>query len=182
MNDQKITLKFIASTIIVVFLTFFIHEFAHWLTSEYLGYETIMRLNGVSPVPGQHSTDLHNIITSAAGPVITIIQGLLAFAFLKFRQWNKYVYAFLFTALFMRSLAGIMNFIMLNDEGRISEYLKLGTFTLPLIVSGILFYMVFKTTAQYKLKWKFLLSLSLLLAINVTALIFFDQYFKLRIL
>lgn len=182
MNDQKITLKFIASTIIVVFLTFFIHEFAHWLTSEYLGYETIMRLNGVSPVPGQHSTDLHNIITSAAGPVITIIQGLLAFVFLKFRQWNKYVYAFLFTALFMRSLAGIMNFIMLNDEGRISEYLKLGTFTLPLIVSGILFYMVFKTTAKYKLKWKFLLSLSLLLAINVTALIFFDQYFKIRIL
>ncbi len=182
MNDQKITLKYIAALIIVVFITWFIHEFAHWLTSEYLGYESIMRLNGVSPVPGQHPTDLHNIITSAAGPVITIIQGLIAFVFLKFRQWNKYVYAFLFTALFMRSLAGIMNFIMMNDEGRISEYLKLGAFTLPLIVSGILFYMVFKISTKYKLKWKFQLYLSLLLIITVTALIFFDQYFKLRIL
>jgi hypothetical protein len=182
MNDQKITLKFIAGLIIVVFITWFIHEFAHWLTSEYLGYETIMRLNGVSPVPGQHPTDLHNIITSAAGPVTTIMQGLMAFVFLKFGQWNKYVYAFLFTALFMRSLAGLMNFIMLNDEGRISAYLKLGVFTLPLIVSTILFYMVFKTSAKYKLKWQFQLSLSLVLVIAVAGLIFFDQYFKLRIL
>lgn len=182
MNDQKITLQFIAGLIIVVFITWFIHEFAHWLTSEYLGYESIMRLNGVSPVPGQHPTELHNIITSAAGPVITIIQGFISYGLLKFRNWNKYVYAFLFTAFFMRFLAGIMNVIMLNDEGRISAYLKLGAFTLPVMVSGILFYMVYKIARKYKLKWKFQLSLSLLLVVAVTALIFFDQYFKLRIL
>lgn len=182
MNDQKITLQFIAGLIIVVFITWFIHEFAHWLTSEYLGYETIMRLNSTSTVAGQNPTELHNNITSAAGPVITIIQGFISYGLLKFRKWNKYVYAFLFTAFFMRFLAGIMNVIMLNDEGRISAYLKLGAFTLPVMVSGILFYMVYKIARKYKLKWKFQLSLSLLQVVAVTALIFFDQYFKLRIL
>ncbi len=182
MNDQKITLQFIAGLIIVVFITWFIHEFAHWLTSEYLGYETIMCLNITSTVAGQNPTELHNNITSAAGPVITIIQGFISYGLLKFRKWNKYVYAFLFTAFFMRFLAGIMNVIMLNDEGRISAYLKLGAFTLPVMVSGILFYMVYKIARKYKLKWKFQLSLSLLQVVAVTALIFFDQYFKLRIL
>ncbi len=141
-----------------------------------------MRLNSTSTVAGQNPTELHNNITSAAGPVITIIQGFISYGLLKFRKWNKYVYAFLFTAFFMRFLAGIMNVIMLNDEGRISAYLKLGAFTLPVMVSGILFYMVYKIARKYKLKWKFQLSLSLLQVVAVTALIFFDQYFKLRIL
>jgi hypothetical protein len=182
MIDQKITLKFIAALIIVVFITWFIHEFAHWLTSVFLGYETIMRLNSTSTVAGQNPTELHNNITSAAGPVITIIQGLIAFVILKFRQWNKYLYALLFTAFFMRFLASLMNFINLNDEGRISAYLKMGVFTLPFIVSGILFYMVYKISRKYKLNWKFQLSIILVLLLSVTALIFFDQYFKLRIL
>lgn len=182
MNDQKITLQYIAGLIMVVFITWFIHEFAHWLTSEYLGYETIMRLNSTYAVAGQNQTELHNNIISAAGPVITIIQGLIAFVFLKLWQWNKYVYAFLFTAFFMRFLASLMNFINLNDEGRISAYFSWGVFTLPCMVSGILFYMVYNISRKYKLKWKFQLSLSLLLIIAVTALIFFDQYFKPRIL
>ena len=43
MNDQKI--KYILTGILAVIFTWIIHEFAHWLTSELLGYETIMRLN-----------------------------------------------------------------------------------------------------------------------------------------
>ncbi len=182
MNDQKITPKFILILIIVVFITWIIHEFAHWLTSEYLGYESIMRLNGVSMVLGQNQSELDGNIISAAGPIITIIQGLIAYIFLKYWKWNKYSYTFLFAAFFMRFFAGLMNFIMLNDEGRISVYLKLGVFTLPLIVSGILFYMVYKTSIKYKLKWRFQFSISLAMVITVTALIFFDQYFKVRIL
>jgi high-affinity Fe2+/Pb2+ permease len=182
MTDQKITLKYILTLIIVVFITWIIHEFAHWLTNESLGYETIMRLNGTSTIKGENPTDLHNIISSSAGPIITIIQGLVAYVLLKFRKWNKCIYAFLFTAFFMRFFASLMNFIMLNDEGRISVYLKLGIFTLPIIVSGILFYMVYKISRKYNLKWKFHILTSVILLIAVTGLIFIDQYFKIRIL
>ncbi len=182
MTDQKITSKYISALVAIVFITWIIHEFAHWLTSEALGYDTIMRLNGTSPVKGQDPTDQHNTISSAAGPIITIIQGLAAFAFLRYEKWNKYIYGFLFIAFFMRFLASGMNFIMLNDEGRISEYLKLGVFTLPIMVSGILFYMVYKTSRKYKLNWKFQALTSLIVIIALTALIFIDQYFKVRLL
>jgi len=182
MTDQKITLKFILVLIIIVFITSIIHEFAHWLTYDNLGYEAIMRLNGVSTIKGENPTDWHNIISSSAGPIITIIQGLVAYVFLKFWRWDKYVYAFLFAAFFMRFLAGLMNFIMLNDEARISVYLKLGAFTLPILVNAILFYMVYKISRKYKLKWKFHISTSLIAVIATTGLIFIDQYFKIRIL
>lgn len=182
MTDQKITFKYSLELIIVVFITFIIHEFAHWLTSEFLGYETIMRLNGTYPVQSENPTDLHSILTSSAGPIITIIQGLIAYLFLKFCNWNKYIYPFLFIAFFMRFLASVMNLIMLNDEGRISVYLKLGIFTLPLVVNAILFYMVYNVSRKYKLNWKFQFSTFLLVIIAVTGLIFMDQYFKIRIL
>jgi len=64
MNDQKI--KYILTGILAVIFTWIIHEFAHWLTSELLGYETIMRLNGTSPVSGENPTDLHKIFISAS--------------------------------------------------------------------------------------------------------------------
>lgn len=182
MTDQKVTLKYVLTLIIVVFITWIIHEFAHWLTNESLGYESIMRLNGVSTIKGENPTDLHNIISDSAGPIITIIQGLVAYVMLKFWKWNKCIYAFLFTSFFMRFFASLMNFIMLNDEGRISVYLKLGIFTLPIIVSGILFYMVYKISRKYNLKRKFHILTSVTLVIAVTGLIFIDQYFKIRIL
>lgn len=182
MTDKKINLKFTSVLIAVVFITWIIHEFAHWLTSEALGYDTIMRLNGTSPMEGENPTDIHKIITSSAGPIITIIQGLAAYAFLKYRKWNKYIYAFLFTAFFMRFMASVMNLVMLNDEGRISVYLQLGTFTLPIMVTGLLFYLVFRTSKKYELNWKFHLLTTVIINIAITALILTDQYFKIRLL
>lgn len=182
MTDQKITTKYILAGIIIVILTWIIHEFAHWLTSESLGYDTIMRLNGTSPVSGKNPTDLHKIMISASGPIITIFQGLIAFVLLKQRNWNKPVYLFLFTAFYMRILAGIMNFINPNDEGRISAFLEIGTFTLPILVSGILFFMVYKVSKKYKLTGKFQLWTTIIIMAASSILILSDQFFGIRII
>jgi hypothetical protein len=149
MTNKKITWKYNLAVIAVVIFTWVIHEFAHWLTAEFLGYESVMRINGVSPVKAETVTGWHKIYISAAGPVVTILQGVLAFLLLKRGSWNKYIYAFLFTALYMRLLAGIMNVINPNDEGRISIYFELGTFTLPLLVSAFLFYLVYSISQKY---------------------------------
>ena len=82
-----------------------IHEFAHWLISELLGHKSIMRLNGTSFIKGQN----HKAIISISGPIITVLQGIFVFLLLKSRGWNKYIYRFLFTAFYMRFLAGLMN-------------------------------------------------------------------------
>lgn len=182
MIDQKITLEYILHGILAVFFTWIVHEFAHWATSEFLGYKSIMRINGVSFVDGENPSDLHKIIISASGPIVTILQGFIAFILLKSRNWNKFLYMLLFVAFYMRFLAGLMNFLNLNDEGRISSFLGIGTFTLPIIVSGLLFLMVYKISKKYDLKWKFQLWSTFIVMVLSSILILSDQFLGVRIL
>lgn len=182
MNDQKITIKYILAGILAVIFTWITHEFAHWSTSELFGYETIMKLNGTSSVSAKNPTDLHKNIISASGPIVTIIQALIAFLLLKSRNWNKYLYLFLFTAFYMRLLAGLMNFINPNDEGRISTFLEIGTFTIPIIVSGLLFFMVYKISKKYKLNWKFHFWTTIITIVASSILILADQFLGIIII
>ena len=165
-----------------VSFTWILHEFAHWLTSELLGYETIMRLNGTSIENGENPTIWHQTIVSAFGPIITIIQATIIFLILKSRSWNKYLYPLLFTAFYMRLLAGLMNIVNPNDEGRISVYLEIGIFTLPIIVSGTLFFMVYSVSKKHNLSWKFQLATTITVMIASSILILSDQFFGIRII
>ena len=182
MADKRLTFSYFLAVTVAVIFTWTIHEFAHWLTSEVLGYETIMRLNGTSPANGESVNDWHKLFISASGPIVTILQGLIAFIILKNQTWNKFVYPFLFTAFYMRLLAGFINFINLNDEGRIGAFLEIGTFTLPLIVSGLLFFMVYKITKKFNLDWKFQLWTTFIVMVVSSILILSDQFFGIRLL
>ena len=119
---------------------------------------------------------------SASGPIVTLFQGALAFIFLYRSKWNKYVYLLLFTAFYMRFLAGLMNFINLNDEGRISVFLNLGIFTLPILVSGLLFYMTYKVSVKWSLGWPFQLYTTLIIMFISSALILVDQFYGIHII
>lgn len=182
MNEQRINGKYIIAGIMAVIFTWIIHEFTHWFTSELFGYETIMRINGTSSVEGENPTELQKVIISISAPIVTILQALLVFIILKMRSWNKYLYPFIFTAFYMRFLAGLMNFINVNDEGRVSQYLGIGTFTLSIIVSGLLFYMVYKISKKYSLSWKFQLGTYLIVMVVSSILILSDNFFDIRII
>ena len=182
MEDKKITLKYVLAIIGAVIFTWLIHEFSHWLMGASLGYESIMRLNGVSYLDGENPTELHKTIVSAAGPMVTILQAVVVFLFLKSQKWNKYIYPLLFTAFYMRFAAAQMNLINPNDEGRISEFLGIGTFTLPIIVSAFLFYLVYAISRKYSLDWKFQLATALIVMFVSSILILSDQSFGIRIL
>lgn len=182
MTDTKITWKYVFACAGAVLFTWLIHEFTHWLTSEALGYDAIMTLNTVSPLAGQEQTELHKIYISATGPLITIIQALVVFIFLLKTSWHKLVYPLLFTPLYMRIMAGLFNFINPNDEGRISSFLGLGLFTLSIIVSSVLFYMVYKTSKRYELNWKFNTLTMLLIMFVSSILIMSDQFMGIRLL
>ena len=182
MTDKKLSFKYFLGISVAVIFTWIIHEFAHWLTSELLGYETVMRINGTSPANGEMVNDWHKVYISASGPIITVSQGLIAFVILKGRVWNKYFYPFLFTAFYMRLLAGFMNFINLNDEGRINAFVEMGTYTLPIIVSGILFLMVYNISEKFSLDWKFQLGTTLAVMMVSSILILSDQFLGIRII
>jgi hypothetical protein len=75
-----------------------------------------------------------------------------------------------------------MNLIMANDEYRIGQFLGIGTFTLSIIISGLLLFMVYKISGKQKLNWKFQLWTTLVIISESSLLIFFDRVFKFRIL
>jgi len=181
MNENKIKFGYILVILITTILTWIFHEFAHWSTSELFGYKTIMQINGTSTLEGEKPTDLQSTIISISGPIITIFQAIIAFFLLK-RNWNIFIYPTLFIAFYMRFLAGLMNFIMPNDEGRVSEYLGIGTFTLSIIVSVFLFFLTYKISKKYDLGWKFHLKTTLLVMLFTTIIILSDQFFNIKIL
>ena len=182
MNEQKINGKYIIISIIIVIFTWIIHELTHWITSEYLGYESLMRLNSVSLANEQEQTEWHKIYISASGPIITIFQAIIAFFILKKKGWNKYIYPILFVPFYMRLLAGIMNFINPNDEGRISEFLGIGLYTISIIISGFLFFLIFKISKKYGLNWKFNFWTTIITMIVSSIMILSDQFIGIRIL
>ena len=57
MTDKKVTFKYIFAVIGAVLFTWFIHEFAHWLTGELLGYDSVMRINGTAINTNRMPTD-----------------------------------------------------------------------------------------------------------------------------
>jgi hypothetical protein len=180
-QTQNITLKYISVILIAVGATWVLHEFAHWLTGELLGNDMAMTLNGGYPVAGEHKEDWHKMPIDIAGPFITIIEALIVWLLIKKRNYIL-LFPFLATCFYMRLLAGGMNAINLNDEGRISNELGLGTYTIPVLVTTFLFILVYNVCRAKHLTSKLIAVTFLLIMIFSSVLILTDQAIKIRIL
>ncbi len=132
-------------------VTFLIHEGAHWMAGAAFGAEMKFGMNAVtflSPLaPWQKA------ITDAAGPLVTILQALIAYSLI-LRHKAHVAFAFLYLAAFMRVIAGFISLFMPNDEARLSAFLGLGMWTLPLLVGAILLLMFWNASKHLKLTWK----------------------------
>ena len=179
---KKRTLIYSLVCLIAVLFTWMIHEFFHWAMSESLGYDAVMTLNTVYLKSGGYQSQSHANLVSAAGPLITILQALIVFFYLRKKGWNNYLYPFLFTAFYTRFMAMGMSFLNLNDEARISKSWGIGTFTLPFIVSVFLFFLVYDISKRYQLKWRFQFLTIFLVMLFSSILILSDQFLDLKLL
>jgi hypothetical protein len=173
--------KYVLATLIAVTFTWTLHEFSHWITGELLSNDMIMTLNTCYSKSGQYIKNWHSIVISAAGPVVTIIQAFVFYYLLKFRS-DKSLFPFLLTCLYMRLLAGIMNLINPNDEGKTSLDMGLGTFTLSILVVGILFYLTYDISKIRGFKTKLITTTTLLIILFSSIIILTDQTLKVIIL
>ncbi len=180
MTNTKITIKYLLGITFAVIFTWVLHEFSHWVTYQWLGYEALMTLNRVSPIGTPTNNQV--LIASAVGPITTIIQAVIIYNLLKYKNWNIYLYPLLLTPFYMRFLAGLMNFIHPNDEGKIGEYLGIGLFTLAIIVSSFLLYLVYKISKKHKLSLKFQIVTIITVMVVSSCIILLDQSYKFRIL
>lgn len=182
MRNQKISIPYILLVFGAVLFTWIFHEFGHWIVYKAMGYDAYLSLNKV----GIRGEDLPNtaqrIWGAAGGPMITLLQAIIVMIILYKKGWNKYVYPFLFITFYMRFLAGIMNFITPNDEGVIGQYFGLGLFTISIVLSLILFWMVFKVSKKYQLTLRFHLFTALLVMLFSSLVILSDQFIRIELL
>lgn len=158
---------------LVVPATFIVHEFAHWVMGELLGYSMAMSLNAVSPAEGGYRAAVDAMLVSAAGPLITILQAVIAYTLIR-RSGRSVFYPFLFVALFMRACAMLVSIANPNDEARISMYLGLGTWTLPALVVFGLFVLTWMASRKLRLHWTVNVYGYVVASIGVTGVVYLN--------
>jgi hypothetical protein len=161
-------------------LTWGIHEAAHYFMGRALGYDMWISFNQVGLVAGDYDSLLHRNLVSVAGPVITAIQAVLAWWFIR-RSDALWAYSLVFLTVWTRALA---MFISLtgdaNDEARISLSLGLPLWVLPSI--SVAFMLVFTVLASRSLRvgWKGNLVAYFGASIVTTLIVFSDQFLFFR--
>jgi glucan phosphoethanolaminetransferase (alkaline phosphatase superfamily) len=157
------------------FLSYLVHEGAHWLMGASFGLHMEFGINAVrylSPL-----TPWQKAMTDGAGPLVTILQAIVAYALVQ-RTRAPLAFAFLYFAAFMRVVAALISLVMPNDEARLSAYLGLGMWTLPLLVGGALVALVWKASRQLQLTWKDQLLCYLAASVVTTLIVVLDRVLR----
>ncbi|RTY90126.1 hypothetical protein EKM01_11645 [Flavobacterium sp. RSP46] len=176
------TTKYIGILILATLITFFFHEMSHWISYKLLGYNAGFTLNGASLKDSTiELSKIQRIITSASGPLFTIIQGITFFFILR-KYNNVMLYPFLFLPFVMRLGAGWANQFQPNDEGRISLALNFNLYTLSAIVVAFLLFLIFRISKQNKFSFSLNLLTFTISIILMLSLAYLDSKYKLRII
>lgn len=179
--DQKINLQYIMWLFIAVLLSCFFHEFTHWLTGEILGNKMSMSLNTASPVNGEYVKDWHANIITISAPIFTVLQAVV-FYFLLDKRKSFHLYSFLFFPFVYRFFAGIANSFGPNDEGRFGLSIGVGLYTISIIFSTFLLFLIIRFSLKHKISFKNNLITFILSALSLLLIVFIDQYFKIKII
>ena len=175
MQVMRTGVGFYALVFIAGFITFALHEAGHWLAAVLLGHEAYFGLNSAGARGTVGPAD-HAII-SAAGPVVTLVQALVALWLVQTRA-SAAAWAFLFWAAFMRFMATVISLFNPNDEARISDWLGWGMWTLPIIVTLGLFALLAVGSLRLKVSWKTLALTWVVASIAVSAVVGLDMVMK----
>lgn len=158
---------------LVFLITNLVHEGAHWLMAAALGMDPRFGLNIVRYAPG--AADWQRALADAAGPVVTIVQGIVAYMVVK-RSASITAFAFLYAAAFMRAVAALVSVMHPNDEARLGMYLGLGKWTLPLLVAAGLIVLAARGSRRLGLGWKDHVLCYLTASLAVSAIVGVDRY------
>ncbi|HYD27820.1 hypothetical protein [Brevundimonas sp.] len=169
MQRMRTGVGFYALVFVAGFLTFALHEGGHWLAAVTLGHEGYFSLNQAGARDAVGATDM--LIITAAGPTLTIAQGLVALALVQARR-SAAAWVFLFWAAFMRFMATVISFWNPNDEARISQHFGLGTWALPVAVTLGLSVLLVVGSRRLGLGWKTLALSWVVASAAITAVVF----------
>jgi len=169
MRRMRTGIGFYLLVFVAGFVTFALHEGGHWAAAELLGYEAHYGLNRAG---ARAATDpLHIALVTAAGPVVTVVQALIALALVWTRR-SAVAWIFLFWAAFMRLMATVISLWNPNDEARLSEHFELGGWTLPIAVTLALLALLSVGSRRIGLRWTTLGLTWLVASAAISAIVF----------
>ena len=174
-NIRRVGVSFYGWLLVIAPLTYLVHEAAHWLTGTALGHDMSFSINGVSPAGAITAHD--HLLISAAGPLVTLAQGIIAFLLVRSRD-SVVAYGVLFFALMMRATATGVSLFHLNDEARISDALGLGPWTLPGLMVAALLALTVLASRHLRLGWKTNLGADLVSTVATTVIVMGDMMVK----
>lgn len=169
---MKLKPAFYLAFVAIFFLTNLLHEGAHWLAGAAFGFDMAFGLNAVRYL--SPAEPWQRIVLDASGPVYTILQGVLAYVLVR-RSGSITAFAFLYTAAFSRLTAGLVSVLHPNDEARVSVFLGLGKWTLPVLVAGGLIALVVSASKRLKLGWKDQVACYLVASLAISAIVGLDR-------
>ena len=172
MQRMRTGAGFYGLVFIAGFITFVLHEGGHWLAALMLGHDAFFGLNSAGARGAVSATD--HMIISAAGPVVTLVQALIALALVQ-AQRSAAAWVFLFWAAFMRFMATAISLFNPNDEARISDWLGWGPWALPVIVTVGLFVLLAIGSRRLSVSWKTLALTWIVASVSVSAVIGLDM-------
>ncbi len=173
MQQGGVNARFYLTLVIASVLTFVVHEAAHWIAGLALGHDMEMSLNGVVAAPGAAVPARDEFVITAAGPVMTALQALLAFAWIRSRG-ALLAYPFLFTAWFMRFAAAFVSLFHPNDEARLSLQLGWGPWLLPIATVLALLLLTWIGARRLRLGWTTNTASYVLCSLLYAAIVFGD--------
>ena len=173
MQRNRVGTRFYAALAIAAVVTFAMHEGAHWISGLALGHDMGISLNGVTAAPGVVLSARDAFIVTAAGPAITVLQALVAFALIRSRG-VLLAYPFLFVAWFMRFAAAFVSVFHPNDEARMSLQLGWGPWLLPIVTVLALLALTWLGARRLRLGWTTNTASYVLCSVLFAAIVFGD--------
>ncbi len=155
--------------------TYLLHEAGHWAMGEVLGYDMWVNINSAGLARGEYSPVWHKYLVAAGGPLVTVIQAVIAFVCVR-RYQAIAAFAFLFAAFMMRFVAMLVSISKPNDEAAISIWLGLGPWTLHFIVVAVLLALCIKAGAYVKFTRRSYLLAYLTVSLAITIIVMGEPY------
>lgn len=152
MKPNKVDARFYFVLAAAAIFTFVAHEAGHWLAGRLLGYDMAIGFNAVSAAPGARIPAGDLFAITAAGPAVTVIQALLAYALIRSKDFLL-AYPFLYVACFMRLAAAFVSLFNPNDEASLSLQLGWGQWLLPAMTVVVLLALTWAGARRLRLGW-----------------------------
>lgn len=158
---------------LIAAFTWAAHEAAHFAAGRALGYGMWVSMNGAGLLEGSYASSAHTMIVAMAGPAVTYIQALVAWALLR-RRPSGAAYIALFFALFMRLAAFALGIVHPNDEARTSLELGLPVWAVPGVACLVLLALTVSGARTLGVGWRTNGALYLLASALTAAIVFGD--------